>query len=141
MKRRFKSMPYYIRKFYRAVSTAKPPALILAIVAIVAAIFLLGGGVYDILEKPLLVFPWYGRWIFFYPYSIHEQILIESLGVMAAYSIGIAGLLLIYQSTKYAYKPRQAFILLLIGAVFLIVAYIFIESRITSKLTVQRPGS
>lgn len=76
------------------------------------------------------------RILFFYPYSVHEQAVLESFLVMTSYAMGFLGVFLMYQSTKYAYKPRQAYILLLSGVVFLLVAYIYVENLLWSKLTV-----
>jgi len=56
---------------------------------------------------------------------------------MSSYIMGFFGVFLMYQSTKYAYKPRQAYILLLSGVVLLLVAYIVIENLLWSKLTVS----
>ncbi len=50
------------------------------------------------------------------------------------YAIGFAGLLAVYQSTKYAYKPRQAYMMLVIGVTLLLLAYIFLEDAIQIKL-------
>ncbi len=50
------------------------------------------------------------------------------------YGIGFAGLLAVYQSTKYAYKPRQAYMMLVIGVTLLLLAYIFLEDAIQIKL-------
>jgi hypothetical protein len=51
------------------------------------------------------------------------------------YAIGFAGVLIIYQSTKYAYKPRQAYIMLFIGVALLFLAYVFLEESISIKLS------
>jgi hypothetical protein len=58
---------------------------------------------------------------------------------MVAYAMGVAGILLMYQSTKYAYKPRQAFMMLLSGVILILIAYIFIESLIFQKMFVTQP--
>ena len=50
------------------------------------------------------------------------------------YALGFAGLLAIYQSTKYAYKPRQAYMMLIIGVSLLLLAYIFLEDAILIKI-------
>lgn len=117
--------------------TAKPSIIIIAGVIVGISIFLLGGGVYDILQQPLLGIPLGSRVLYFYPYTVHEQAILESFSVMISYFIGVLGILLMYQSTKYAYKPRQAFILLLLGAMFILIAYYNIENLIWSKLNVQ----
>jgi hypothetical protein len=46
---------------------------------------------------------------------------------------GLVGLLLMYQSTKNAYKPRQAYMTLIVGATLLAFAYIFLEAIIQIK--------
>jgi hypothetical protein len=107
------------------------------VATIIAAvsIFLLGGGVYDILEKPLLAIPVSSTQIlFYYPGTLADQTLLDSFFAMTSYFFGVLGILLIYQSTKYAYKPRQAFMLLLVGALFFLMAYFLIENLVFSKL-------
>lgn len=128
IKRNLASLLYMLQRAYWKIVTAKPSLLIFAVAIIAASIFLLGGGVYDILEKPFFAyFTSEGRFISVYPYSLNEQFIAESIFVMLVYAIGASGILLTYQSTKYAYRPRQAFMFLLIGIVFIIVAYICIE--------------
>jgi len=75
-----------------------------------------------------------GRVITFYPYGINEQLLGESLLVMILYGLGVAGLILTYQSTKYAYRPRQAYMMLLIGVSLVVLSYIFIELSLRQKI-------
>lgn len=127
VKRNLASLSYMLQKAYWKIVTAKPSVLIFAVVIVAASIFLLGGGVYDLLEKPFFAIFIQGRFIGVYPYSLNEQLLAESIFVMLVYAIGAGGFLLTYQSTKYAYRPRQAFMFLLIGIVFIIVAYICVE--------------
>jgi len=128
IKRKFTSLVFFIRKAFWKISVTKPSSLVLAFIAIALAIFLLGGGVYDILEKPLALLPGLsGRYIFYIPYRLHEQTLNQSLIAMLLYSLGVTGFLLMYQSTKFAYKPRQASSLLLIGAVLAVLAFFCCE--------------
>ncbi len=126
--RRLSSLVYYLQKLYWKIMTAKPSLVLIAAIAVAASIFLLGGGLYDFLEKPLVAaFAAGGRIIFYYPFGINEQFVAESVFVMIIYAIAVMGLLLTYESTKYAFRPRQAFMLLLIGCTFIFVAYICIE--------------
>jgi len=128
VKRNFASLSYILQRTYWKIVTAKPSVLVFAVAVVAASIFLLGGGIYDILEKPYFaIFLEGGRFIGVYPYSLNEQLLAESIFVMLIYAIGAGGFLLTYQSTKYAYRPRQAFMFLLIGVIFIIVAYIAVE--------------
>jgi hypothetical protein len=50
------------------------------------------------------------------------------------YALGFMGLISIYQSSKSAYKPRQAYMLLVIGVALLLLSYIFLEGSILYKL-------
>jgi len=132
--RRLSSLIYYIQKFYWKMVTAKPSLFLIAAIAIAASIFFLGGGLYDLLERPLVAaFASGGRIIFYYPYGINEQFVAESLFVMIVYAIAVVGLLLTYESTKYAYRPRQAFMLLFVGCTFIFVAYICIEYLLLAR--------
>jgi len=106
-------------------------------VIVASTVFFLSGGVYVLLAEPPIVIPTQRRIIFFYPYTIYEQVVVETFTVMSSYIMGFFGVFLMYQSTKYAYKPRQAYILLLSGVVLLLVAYIVIENLLWSKLTVS----
>lgn len=133
-KKRISSLAFFVQKTYSKIITAKPSIFVIAVIVVAASVFLLGGGVYDILEKPLVaVVQTGGRIIVFYPYSVNEQLLLESIVVMTGYAIGVVGFLLTYQSTKYAYRPRQAYMLLLVGCVLLITAYIFIERSLLAR--------
>jgi hypothetical protein len=130
----FTSLGFTLRRAYWRILAAKPSIFIVAIIVTAVSLFLLAGGIYDLLEQPLSAIPWGTRVLFFYPYTLQAQAVIESVGVMIAYALGAAGILLMYQSTKYAYKPRQAFMMLLSGVILILVAYIFIESLVFQKL-------
>jgi len=49
------------------------------------------------------------------------------------YVFGLVGLLLMYQSTKSAYKPRNAYMTLIVGVTLVAFAYIFLEAVIRLK--------
>jgi len=133
-KRRISSLSFFVQKAYGKIIIAKPSIFFIAVIAVATSVFLLGGGVYDLLEKPYwAIFQESGRIIVFYPYALNEQFLMESMVVMVGYAIGVVGFLLTYQSTKYAYRPRQAYILLLVGCVLVITAYIFIEKSLLAR--------
>jgi len=114
----------------------------IGLIAIAAAIFLLGGGVYDLLQQgavPVAAFTeigGQGRLLFFFPYpSLNDQFIAESAFIMVLYALGAAGLLITYQSTKYAYKPRQAYITLIAGLVFVLLAFLFLEIIFFSRIS------
>ena len=122
------SLSYYLQKAYWKLVTAKPSTIVLAAIAIAASIFLLGGGVYDVLEQPVVAFvSASGTPILYYPGALNEQLLGESIASMIFYSLGIVGLIFIYQSTKHAYNPREAFTMLLIGMLLLLIGWVLVE--------------
>ncbi len=53
IKREISSMSYSMDKLYRRISTMKPSTLIISSLAIALAVFLFGGGLYDIIMKPI----------------------------------------------------------------------------------------
>ncbi len=134
LRRRTSSLAFAMQKAYWKIVTARPSIFVTAVLVVAASLFLLGGGIYDILEKPLLaIVAAGGRIITYYPYAINEQFLVESIIVMVLYAIGVAGFLVTYQSTKYAYRSRQAYRLLLVGCVLVVVAYILIERSLLAR--------
>jgi len=135
----FASLGFTLRRAYWKILTAKPSVFVVAAIVTAVSLFLLAGGVYDILEKPLGAIPFGRRVLFFYPYTLQAQAVFESVVVMVAYAMGVVGILLMYQSTKYAYKPRQAFMMLLSGVVMIVLAYVFIENLVFSKLFPGQP--
>jgi hypothetical protein len=126
-------MSYSINKFYRKISTAKPSTFVLSIIIIAVAIFLFGGGLYSIIMKPYPSIYYGGRFIFLYP-QLSEQFITDNIVATILYTLGIVGLIALYQSTKYAYNPRQAYMMLLVGISLLLIAYIFLEITIQIKL-------
>jgi hypothetical protein len=134
------SLGYTARKAYQKITTAKPSVFLVAAIAAGVSIFLLGGGIYDLLEQPLLGIPMGTKILFFYPGTLSEQTILDSMFAMISYLFGVVGILVMYQSTKYAYRPRQAFMMLLVGAMFFLIAYFLMENLIYAKLTTSTSG-
>jgi hypothetical protein len=126
-------MSYSFNKLYRRISTAKPSTSIVSLIVMGITIFLFGGGLYDIIMKPYAA-PYSGGNFIFVDPRLSEQFLSDSIVAIILFSFGTVGLLSVYQSTKYAYKPRQAYMLLMVGAVLLFLAYIFLEVILRFKL-------
>jgi hypothetical protein len=127
MKRRFSSASYSLQKASLKLATYKPSTLLIAVIIMGISIFLLGGGVYDMYVQPPAILPTGSSFLPYIPYSINEQLLVGSIGVMILYAMGVAGLLLIYRSTKYVRNPHQVSILSKLGVVLILLAFAFIE--------------
>jgi hypothetical protein len=119
-------------RWFRRISTAKPSTFVITIVVISYAIFLFGGGMLTLISQPLPSAYYSGKFYFLYP-ELSSQFISDTIISAMLYAIGFAGLLSIYQSTKYAYKPRQAYMMLVIGVTLLLISYIFIEDAIKIK--------
>ena len=133
IKRNLSSLSFSLNRIYRAITTAKLSGFIVSVIAISIAVFIFGGGLYDLIVKPLPAVYYNGQFLFLYP-QLSEQFISDSIIAMSVYALGIIGMITVYQSTKYAYKPRQAYMLLMIGFVLVFLAYIFLEESIRIKL-------
>jgi len=131
--KRISSFAFSLQKTYERILTAKPSLFLVGASAVAVAFFLLSGGIYDVLIKPIVAyFASGGQMLVFYP-SLTEQFLLESIIIIVFYSMGFAGFLIAYRSTKYAYNPRQAYRFLLVGCVLLIIGIVLIENGLMSK--------
>ena len=134
VKRSVSNLSFSLNRLYRTLTSSTPSNLIIPIVAIGFAVFLFGGGLYDIIMKPLPAVYYGGRFLFLYP-QLSEQFIGDSIVAMTIYALGIIGLIALYQSTKYVYKPRQAYMMMIIGVALLFLAYVFLEATIQIKIS------
>ena len=132
-KKRASSTSFTLSRLFDKISTAKPSSFTISIIVIAYAIFLFGGGLYSITSEPLPAYYTGSGFLFLYP-ELGGQFLSDSIIAVTLYAMGFVGFLAVYQSTKYAYKPRQAYMMLVIGVTLLLMAYIFLEDAILIKL-------
>jgi len=126
------SLTFSLQKTYERMLNAKPSLFLVSAVAIGITVFLMGGGVYDLLIKPIVAYiSQSGEVLAFYP-GLNDQFVLGSLIIMILYALGVTGFLIAYRSTKYAYNPRQAYRFLLIGCAMILIAYFFVEQRIAT---------
>jgi hypothetical protein len=133
VKKRASSTSFSLSRWFERISSARPSSFVISIIVISYAIFIFGGGLYTIISSPLPAFYTGKGFIFLYP-DLGQQFISDSVIAVMLYAIGFVGLLAVYQSTKYAYKPRQAYMMLIIGVTLLLLAYIFLEDSILIKL-------
>lgn len=128
VKKLFLSMPYSLNKIYRPLTALKPSNMVLATAALAIAIFLYGGGLYNVVARPIPSYysPSIG-FLFVNPY-LSDQFVWDSLIATTLFALGAIGALLMYQSTKYASNPRQAYIMLIVGVMLILIAYVSIEA-------------
>lgn len=132
IKKSSSSVSFSLSRWFRRLSTNAPSTFIITAVGISYAIFLFGGGLFTLINHPMPSAYVNGRFLFLYP-DIGSQFIADTIISVTLYVLGFFGLLAIYQSTKSAYKPRQAYMLLVIGVALLLLAYVFLEGSIQFK--------
>lgn len=106
----------------------------MTVLVLVTIWFLLSGGIYILIEKPTaLAFTSTGSPIFLYP-QFDRMFLLEGLVAGILFIVGGIGFILIYQSTKYAYDPKYANLLLYAGIALILVSYFGVNYMLESKL-------
>ena len=113
-------------------SSIKSLSSIIVLIILALSIFILGGGVYDIMEQPLAVLPTPGN-PGYYP-DIARQFLTESISFIFFLIIGISGGYISFRSTRYAYRPREAKMFLAIGVLMLVIAIVGSELALQTKI-------
>ena len=133
IKKSSSSLSFSLSRWFRRATTNAPTFGILSIAAVAYAIFIFGGGVFTIINHPQVSAYYNGNFYFLYP-SISSQFVSDTFVSVMLYGLGFAGLFVIYQSSKSAYKPRQAYMMLVIGVALLFLSYIFLEGAISFKV-------
>lgn len=109
--------------------------LVLFIAVVGLATFFLAGGIYDLLEKPVSLLPRSSQqgWTFIYPGGLGGQTLNESILSALLYLIGLSGLYMLFRSTRFAYRPRNAYLLLILGFVTTIIIVYYSGQLLAQK--------
>ncbi|MEM2922343.1 MAG: hypothetical protein QXF26_08530 [Candidatus Bathyarchaeia archaeon] len=108
---------------------------LVAYIAVAAfTIFVISGGIFNVLEKPLAILPRGSGWTFIYRGSIHLQTLNESIIAAIIYFMGVVGLYILLQSTKLVYRPRQAYLALIIGLLVTLISVYYSIMMLQAKI-------
>ena len=110
----------------------KPSTALVIVLLIAACIFTLGGGVYDIMENPIRVLPTPSNPVFWFS-GMTDQTFNESAYFIIFLIIGISGGYTTFISSRYAYRPREGRMLLLIGIAMMIIATVGSEVILSWK--------
>lgn len=121
-----------IKEFRFPSVTIKLSNSLIASFLVIIAILILGGGIYDIMLKPISVLPTPSNPIFYYS-GLSDQTLNESVIFILLLIIGVSGGYLSFRSTRHAYRPREAKMFLTIGMSLIIVAFIGCEVLLVWK--------
>ncbi len=136
IKKSSESLSFSLSRWFRKLTIGAPTLTVVAIAGLAYAIFIFGGGLFTLINWRTIQPSAYinGNFYFLYP-QLSNQFISDTVISVILYALGFMGLFIIYQSSKNAYKPRQAYMMLVIGVTFLLLAYIFLEGAINFKTT------
>jgi len=135
LQRSFGNIGYTLR-FFRSPSArrVKPSTTVLAVAVVLFVGFVLAGGIYDILEHPISLLPTSYGYSVVIQGTLGQQTLNESLIAAFLYFLGVAGLYMLLRSTRYAYRPRNAYLLLVLGTLTVLIVVFYSTSLIQTKI-------
>ena len=97
------------------------------------ALFLLAGGIFDIVENTQPVIGSGNNILFICPFGLSCQTTYESVGAAAFFAITFLGVFLMYQSTRRLHEPRYSNQLLLFGSLIFIFGFLSITVILQQK--------
>ncbi len=135
LQRAFGNVGYSLRIF-RAPTTRRmtPSTTVLVMAVLVFVGFILAGGIYDILERPISLLPTPTGYSVVIKGTLGQQTLNESLIAAFLYMLGLGGLYMLLRSTRYAYRPRNAYLLLILGTITVLLVVFYSNSLISAKI-------
>jgi hypothetical protein len=135
LQRAFGNLGYSLKIFRSPTVRRMKPSVTVTLVAILAFVgFILAGGVYDILEHPISLLPTATGYSLLIKGTLGQQTLNESIVSALLYMLGLVGLYMLLRSTRYAYRPRNAYLLLILGTLTVLLVIFYSTSLINSKL-------
>jgi len=126
----------YTMKVTRAPSARriKPSTTVLTIIILAFVGFVLAGGIYDITNNPIALLSSSNGYSVLISGTLGEQTLNESLIAAFLYLLGLVGLYMLLRSTRYAYRPRNAYLLLILGTLTTLLVVFYSTSLIDAKI-------
>ena len=135
LQRAFTNLGYSVRIFRAPAARRMKPSTTLSLIIVLGFVgFILAGGIYDILERPISLLPTAGGYSPVIRGTLGQQTLNESLIAGFLYMLGLAGLYMLLRSTRFAYRPRNAYILLILGTLTVMIVVLYSNTLITSKI-------
>ena len=114
--------------------STRPSTTLITLLLVAFVIFVLGGGIYDIMENPPSILPSSSNPIFYYQ-GMSEQTLNESAYFIIFLIMSVSGGYLILMSSRMGYRPREAKMLLLFGIAMMLIATTFSEVVLNKKIS------
>ena len=135
LQRRFSNLGYTARFFRTPTARRMKPSTTVSLILLLGFVgFILAGGIYDILERPISLLPTPGGYSVVVKGTLGQQTLNESLIASFLYMLGLGGLYMLLRSTRFAYRPRNAYLLLILGTLTVLLVVLYSNSLISSKI-------
>ena len=135
LQRAFGNVGYSLR-FLRGPTARRRPSTTVALLAVIAVVgFILAGGIYDLLENPISLLPTPSGYSLLIKGTLGQQTLNESLVAAFLYMLGLGGLYMLLRSTRFAYRPRNAYLLLILGTLTVLLVVFYTNALITQKVS------
>lgn len=107
-------------------------SLALLSIVLVLTIFMLGGGLYSLVEKPPLLISYWGRNVFYVPRDLTSQIVLEGLFSTIFLCMGFGGVYLTYRGVRSG-SHRLASITFFVGLVMLVIGVLGMHTLLYLK--------
>jgi hypothetical protein len=134
LQRALGNLGYSLRIFRGPTTRRKPSTTVLLILILGFVGFILAGGIYDILERPISLLPTTSGYSVLIKGTLGQQTLNESLIAAFLYMLGLGGLYMLLRSTRFAYRPRNAYLLLILGTITVLMVVFYSNALITQKI-------
>ena len=134
LQRAFGNLGYSLRIFGGPASRRKPSTSVLAILVIGVVGFILAGGIYDLTNSPISLLSTSTGYSVLIKGTLGQQTLNESLIALFLYMLGLGGLYMLLRSTRFAYRPRNAYLLLILGTLTVLLVVFYSNALITQKI-------
>jgi len=138
VKKQASSLPFSLSRWFSRISTMRPSSVLVTVIIMGVAVLLFSGLIYDIVNQPYAALSYGNRFFFVFTSSLggglSEQYIFDTVIASTLYVAGLVGLLALHQSSKHAYNPRQAYMVLTIGVALVFISYLFLEYVIYIKM-------
>jgi hypothetical protein len=113
----------------------KPSATTLFALTLLFVLFVLGGGIWDIVNTPSLKAMGgtsSGSPVLIYP-GLDYQFILEGVVASLLIFVGFVGVILTYQSTRHVYRPSYSKLLLVSGMAMIWISYAILIAMLAQK--------
>jgi hypothetical protein len=124
LKRFFERLSRLRRPGGEGIEVPRPSSTYVAALILILAVFIMGGGVYDLVtENPITVLPQPGVPLV-YPGLSGQFLAPESVGAMILLGAGVMGIYLVHRGGRASYRPKELNMLVVVGLILFFIGYL-----------------